>query len=91
LLRSIAPRETSRAVAASDLHIGPMQEPLMSRSLQPTLVRGVFGVFLSLLVIGGATARAFAIGLQDEAGVAQCNAVTRASATLSDRFARDAS
>ena len=54
----------------------------MSRNLQPTLVRGLFGVALSLLVIGGATAHAIVNGIDVEPGVAQCTAVTRASATL---------
>jgi hypothetical protein len=39
------------------------QELLMSRNLQPTLVRGLFGVALSLLAIGGATAHAIAYAL----------------------------
>ena len=62
----------------------------MSRNLQPTLVRGLFGVALSLLAIGGATAHAISFALQDEAGV-QCTAVTRASATLSESVAREPS
>ena len=55
----------------------------MSRNLQPTLVRGLFGVALSLLVIGGATAHVIVNGIDvDAPGVAQCTAVTRAPATL---------
>ena len=63
----------------------------MSRNLQPVLVRGLFGVALSLLAIGGATAHAIAFALQDEAGAAQCTAVTPPYATLAVTVARDAS
>lgn len=35
----------------------------MSRNLQTTLVRGLFGTVLSLLAIGGATAHALAFVL----------------------------
>ena len=38
----------------------------MSRNLQPTLVRGFFGVVLSLLAIGGATAHAIVNGFDAE-------------------------
>ena len=39
------------------------QELSMSRNLQPTLVRGLFGVVLSLIAIGSATAHAIAFAL----------------------------
>lgn len=67
------------------------QELAMSRNLQPTLVRGLFGVVLSLFAIGGATAHVIAFGFDAEAGVVQCTAVTRASATLSVLSADEAS
>lgn len=54
----------------------------MSRNLQPTLVRGFFGVALSLLAIGGATAHAIMNGFDAESGAVQCSAVTPASAKL---------
>ena len=63
----------------------------MSRNLQPTLIRGIFGVVLSLLAIGGATAHAIVNGLDAQSGVAQCTAVTRASLTLPESSATDAS
>ena len=67
------------------------QELPMSRNLQPTLVRGMFGVVLSLFAIGGATAHVIAYGFDTGAGTVQCTAVTRASATLSDLPADEAS
>ena len=39
------------------------EELSMSRNLQSTLVRGLFGVALSLIAIGGATAHAIAFAL----------------------------
>ena len=59
----------------------------MSRNLQPTLVRGCFGVVLSLFAIGGATAHAIVNGFDAEPAVAQCDAVTPPSATLTDSVA----
>lgn len=54
----------------------------MPRNLQPTLIRGIFGAVLSLLVIGGATAHAIVNGLDAEPGAVQCTAVTPTPATL---------
>ena len=71
--------------------LGDSEELSVPRNLQPTLVRGVFGVFLSMLAIGGAAAHAIVNGLDAEAGVVQCNAVTRASVTLPDAPVIDAS
>ena len=63
----------------------------MSRNLQPTLARGVFGVAFSFLAIGSATAHAIVNGLDGESGMAQCTAVTRISITLPESSASDAS
>ena len=67
------------------------QELAMSRNLQPTLVRGMFGVVLSLFAIGGATAHVIAFGFDYESDAVQCTAVTNVSAKLSDLSADEAS
>jgi len=56
----------------------------MARNLQPTLVRGAFGVALSVLAIGGATAQAIAGLSGAEPAARQCTAVTPEAATLCD-------
>ena len=56
----------------------------MTRNLQPTLIRGAFGVVFTLLAIGGATAQALAGDDGVDSAERQCTAVTPAPATLSD-------